>query len=112
MLTMRPTLIQCTTILSVISTAVAQVSFTAYANDFVDPNYILAKDFGDNTEQAQASITAWASLLTVGGPWSECLLYSIHVVTALKFVHFTLGVMDKAVTPPSGNKHDYMSWAP
>ncbi|KAF8177692.1 chondroitin AC/alginate lyase [Pholiota molesta] len=91
MLTMRPTLIQCTTILSVISTAVAQVSFTAYANDFVDPNYILAKDFGDNTEQAQASITAWASLLTVGGPWS---------------------VMDKAVTPPSGNKHDYMSWAP
>ncbi|KAF9473986.1 chondroitin AC/alginate lyase [Pholiota conissans] len=88
---MRFTLIQCTTLVSVISTAVAQVSFTAYANDFVDPDYILAKNFGANTQAAQASIMAWAGSTAVGGPWS---------------------VMDKNVTPPSGNKHDYMSWAP
>jgi hypothetical protein len=27
-------------------------------------------------------------------------------------IPFNLAVTNKSVTPPSGNKHDYMSWAP
>ncbi|KAF9531114.1 chondroitin AC/alginate lyase [Crepidotus variabilis] len=65
--------------------------FTAYTNDFIDPDYILVGNFGDQTQAAQASIMAWANELSLTGPWS---------------------VIQKPVTPPSGDKHDYMSWAP
>ncbi|KAH9903346.1 chondroitin AC/alginate lyase [Cubamyces lactineus] len=66
-------------------------SFTSYANDFVDPTYILGKKFGNTTTEAQATIVQWAQDLAAQGPWS---------------------VMNKTVTPPTGSKHDYMSWAP
>ncbi|KAF8152909.1 chondroitin AC/alginate lyase [Crassisporium funariophilum] len=85
---MRPTLFQSFAILSLFSTVSSQ---TAYANDFVDPDYILSKKFGDHTFQARQSILVWADSLAAKGPWS---------------------VMNKAVNPPSGDKHDYMSWAP
>ncbi|TFK32391.1 alginate lyase-domain-containing protein [Crucibulum laeve] len=64
---------------------------TSYANDFVNPDYVVARDFGNNTRAAQLTIVKWAKVLAQRGPWS---------------------VMDKAVLPPSGDKHDYMSWAP
>ncbi|KAL1948381.1 hypothetical protein VTO73DRAFT_12456 [Trametes versicolor] len=64
---------------------------TSYANDFVDPTYVLAKDFSNITTEAQATIISWATSLASEGPWT---------------------VMNKSVTPPSGDKHDYMSWAP
>ncbi|KAF8909717.1 alginate lyase-domain-containing protein [Gymnopilus junonius] len=64
---------------------------TAYANDWVDPDYILAKNFGPHTARSQAQIILWAHKLAIGGPWS---------------------VMNKTFTPPSGNNHDYMSLAP
>ncbi|KAI0363966.1 chondroitin AC/alginate lyase [Pilatotrama ljubarskyi] len=66
-------------------------SLTSYANDFVDPAFVLAKNFGNTTTEAQATIVQWAQDLASKGPWT---------------------VMNKTVTPPSGTKHDYMSWAP
>ncbi|KAF6758849.1 alginate lyase-domain-containing protein [Ephemerocybe angulata] len=64
---------------------------TAYANDFVDPDYIVAGNFPTNTGGAQATINGWAKTLAAKGPWS---------------------VMDKQGIPPTNDKHDYLSWAP
>ncbi|KAH9851065.1 chondroitin AC/alginate lyase [Lenzites betulinus] len=66
-------------------------SLTSYANDFVDPSLILARNFSNVTVEAQATIVQWAQSLASEGPWT---------------------VTNKSVTPPSGDKHDYMSWAP
>ncbi|KAF4613020.1 hypothetical protein D9613_010913 [Agrocybe pediades] len=85
---MRFTLLKIATLSSFISTAVSQ---TAYANDFVDPDYILAKNFAPSTYQAQLTAVKWARTLAAKGPWS---------------------VVNKKATPPSGDIHDYMSWAP
>ncbi|PPQ81261.1 hypothetical protein CVT26_015092 [Gymnopilus dilepis] len=85
---MRSTFLSIATVASIFSTAVAQ---TAYANDWVDPDYILSRNFGPHTARSQAQIILWAHKLAIGGPWS---------------------VMNKTFTPPSGNKHDYMSLAP
>ncbi|KAG6915942.1 hypothetical protein DXG01_009208 [Tephrocybe rancida] len=66
-------------------------AFVSYANDFVDPDFIVSGVFGNNTLAAQATILAWAKDSATGGPWS---------------------VTQKPVTAPSGDIHDYMSWAP
>ncbi|KAF7972126.1 hypothetical protein HWV62_18848 [Athelia sp. TMB] len=71
--------------------AVCALDFTDYANDFPDPAYVLAKGFNSTTAAAQQTIVGWADSLAAQGPWS---------------------VMNKTVIPPTGNKHDYMSWAP
>ncbi len=47
---------------------------TSYANDFVDPTYVLAKDFSNVTAEAQATIVSWAQSLAREGPWSECTI--------------------------------------
>ncbi|KAJ7700334.1 alginate lyase-domain-containing protein [Mycena rosella] len=65
--------------------------FTNYPNDFVDPDYIVARKFANTTGDAQASIISWADSLSSYGPWS---------------------VTQKPMVAPSGNKQDYMSWAP
>ncbi|KZP15849.1 chondroitin AC/alginate lyase [Athelia psychrophila] len=62
-----------------------------YDNEFLDPSYIIVKKFPSSTLGAQQTIVEWANVLAAKGPWF---------------------VMDKAVLPPSGNKHDYLSWAP
>jgi hypothetical protein len=49
-------------------------SFTSYANDFVDPDYILAKNFNSSTKAAQNTVVQWADELASQGPWSECIL--------------------------------------
>ncbi|KAF7972128.1 hypothetical protein HWV62_18852 [Athelia sp. TMB] len=79
------------TLLSALTLAPAVLGFTDYANDFPDPTYVLSKDFNTSTTGAQATIVAWADDLAAQGPWS---------------------VMNKSVVPPTGNKHDYMSWGP
>ncbi|KAF9224978.1 chondroitin AC/alginate lyase [Gyrodon lividus] len=66
-------------------------AFTSYPNDFVNPNYALARDYPDNTGGAQFAVLKWADLLAAQGPWT---------------------VIDKPVVPPSGDLHDYMSWSP
>jgi hypothetical protein len=62
-----------------------------YSNDFVDPDWFLSKNFSQSTLGAQQTIVRWADQLNGQGPWS---------------------VTNKSATPPSGDKHDYMSWAP
>ncbi|EMD36929.1 hypothetical protein CERSUDRAFT_114842 [Gelatoporia subvermispora B] len=66
-------------------------SFTSYDNDFVDPHYVLARNFNATTMLAQQAIISTAEQLATKGPWS---------------------VTFKNITPPSGDLHDYMSWAP
>jgi len=85
---MSPTLILFISLFSTVLLAAAQVS---YANDFPDPDYIVAGSVPENTLLAQATIGDWARTLAGGGPWS---------------------VTTKAATAPSGDVHDYMSWAP
>lgn len=75
-----------------IPVALCTVGFESYDNDFVDPKYVLSKpSFNPSTAGSQQTIVEWADELAAQGPWS---------------------VMNKTVVPPSGNKHDYMSWAP
>ncbi|GJJ10861.1 hypothetical protein Clacol_005089 [Clathrus columnatus] len=62
----------------------------SYDSIFLDPNYIVNGNFPSTTWQAKDTIVQWAEDLVSLGPWS---------------------VMNKSVTPPSGDKHDYMSWA-
>ena len=45
-------------------------SLTNYANDFIDPNYVLAKGWNYTTLPSQKIIIQWANQATEGGPWS------------------------------------------
>lgn len=78
------------TILLIVPQAVATNTFTGYANEFVDPTHA-AGQYASNLRGAQDTIVAWANEMNSYGPWS---------------------VTNKPVVAPSGNKHDYMSWAP
>ena len=48
-------------------------SLTSYANDFVDPDYVVGKQFPANTVVAQRTIVQWADEYATLGPWSTCL---------------------------------------
>lgn len=43
----------------------------SYANVFVDPNYIVARQFANNTVAARQTIVSWAQELAAQGPWSK-----------------------------------------
>jgi len=47
-------------------------SLTSYANEFVDPDYIVEKQFPPNTVIAQNTIVQWANEYATLGPWSMC----------------------------------------
>ncbi|KAF8058672.1 chondroitin AC/alginate lyase [Lyophyllum atratum] len=66
-------------------------ALTSYANEFVNPDFIVAGLFGNNTLQAQTTILEWAADSSKEGPWS---------------------VTKKVFVPPSGDIHDFMSWSP
>lgn len=60
--------------LSVVALAPAvlgQIGVTSYANDFVNPDYVLAKNFNTDTAGAQQTIVQWANTLAAQGPWSK-----------------------------------------
>ncbi|KAK7042725.1 chondroitin AC/alginate lyase [Favolaschia claudopus] len=78
-------------LLSLAPTVPATNPFVQYAVDFPDPKYITASKFGSDFNGAKGSIVAWANEMSSHGPWS---------------------VTNKPVVAPSGDKHDYMSWAP
>ncbi len=44
-------------------------AFVSYANDFVDPDFIVKGNFGENTRAAQNTIVEWAKESAAGGPW-------------------------------------------
>ncbi|KAG7097545.1 hypothetical protein E1B28_004884 [Marasmius oreades] len=62
---------------------------SSYINDFVDPKFIAAKQFDIRTNWAGITILRWATEFSKKGPWS---------------------VTNSTVIPPSGDRHDYMSW--
>ncbi|KAJ6613523.1 alginate lyase-domain-containing protein [Mycena sp. CBHHK59/15] len=65
--------------------------FAQYPVDFPDPSFISNEHFAANLAGAEATVIQWADNMTAYGPWS---------------------VTNKPVVAPSGDKHDYMSWAP
>lgn len=60
-----------------VSTSVVQ-ALVSYANDFVDPDYIVKGDFGQHTLAAQSTIADWAKESVVGGPWCARLFAVIR----------------------------------
>lgn len=52
-----------------VSCALGARGQTSYDNDWVDPDYILAGGFTNNTGAAQQTIIAWAEELASQGPW-------------------------------------------
>ncbi|KAJ8461815.1 hypothetical protein ONZ45_g18163 [Pleurotus djamor] len=77
--------------LNILTSISSVYAFTSYANDFVDPDYILAGNYGDSSRPARLTIASWARELAAKGPWT---------------------VINKTATPPTGDKRTYMSWAP
>jgi hypothetical protein len=51
---------------------VVHAAAASYANVFVDPNFIVARHFANNTLAAQQTIVSWAQELAAQGPWSTC----------------------------------------
>ncbi|KAF5314977.1 hypothetical protein D9619_007552 [Psilocybe cf. subviscida] len=64
---------------------------TAYAADFIEPTHIIGQPFDASRGRAMQSVVSWAQQLAEGGPWS---------------------VVNKFGKAPSGDMHDYLSWAP
>lgn len=54
-----------------LSQALCVSAYESYANDFVDPDYILAKAWNSSTDASQTTIVEWASELAAMGPWSK-----------------------------------------
>jgi hypothetical protein len=46
----------------------------SYSNLWVDPEYILARNFPPETGAAQNTILEWATILASDGPWSASFL--------------------------------------
>ncbi|KAF9459037.1 chondroitin AC/alginate lyase [Collybia nuda] len=91
---MRQPLLLSTLSFALCQFASAQIywpTYPTYANVFIDPAYVLAKNFSANTATAQQSIMNTALELADQGPWS---------------------VVNKTAVAPSGDIHDYLSWAP
>ncbi len=57
------------TAMSLLALSAPVLSFTSYANEFVDPDLILAKAFPNTTVEAQKTILEWAEELAAEGPW-------------------------------------------
>jgi hypothetical protein len=60
-------------LLAVHSLADLNVASTSYYNDFIEPSYILGKDWNKTTVVAQQSIIQWADWLAAQGPWCTCI---------------------------------------
>jgi len=94
-----------------IPSAALNVLFTSYDNDFIEPGYILGKDWNATTVVAQESIVQWADWLAIQGPWCKFVLcyyftpqFDVECVTAV--------TTSKPFPAHSNNPHDYLSWAP
>lgn len=53
-------------------------AFVSYANDFVDPDFIVSGNFGNNTLAARNTIIEWAKETAVGGPWCMLQYLAFH----------------------------------
>lgn len=84
-------------------------SLTGYANVFISPAEILNNSY-PNTDLAKKTIFSWADVGAQSGPWSKsctaCHQENLHTMRKI------IAVTKKPFPPPSGDNHDYMSWAP
>jgi hypothetical protein len=91
--------------------AALNVPFASYDNDFIEPGYILSKDWSATTVIAQESIVQWADWLAIQGPWCKFVFcYCFTLQSDVKCV--TAVTTSKPFPVPSNNPHDYLSWAP
>jgi hypothetical protein len=51
------------------------IGFSSYDNDFIEPSYILGKDWNPTTVVAQESIVQWADWLAAQGPWCASICF-------------------------------------
>jgi hypothetical protein len=49
--------------------------FSPYDNDFIEPSYILGKNWNATTVVAQESIVQWADWLAAQGPWCASIRF-------------------------------------
>lgn len=56
-------------LLAVRSFAKLNVAYRSYYNDFIEPSYILGRNWSTTTVVAQQSIIQWADWLAAKGPW-------------------------------------------
>jgi hypothetical protein len=54
---------------TICSSADLNVAYISYYNDFIEPSYILGKNWSRTTVVAQQSIIQWADWLAAQGPW-------------------------------------------
>ncbi|KAG8908781.1 hypothetical protein FRB99_003019 [Tulasnella sp. 403] len=67
------------------------IDASSYISDWIPVNYTVQGNWGPRTKAAQQEIVAAAQYWNQQGPWS---------------------VLNKTILPPTGNKHDYLSWSP
>lgn len=66
-------------------------ALTSYANEFISPDFFLAKNWTDVSKYARDAIVQGAAQIATEGPWT---------------------VTSKTVMPPTNSTHDYLSWGP
>jgi hypothetical protein len=64
-------------LLAIATLADLNVPFASYDNDFIQPSYILSKNWNAKTIVAQESIVQWADWLAAQGPWCTFIHRSI-----------------------------------
>ena len=80
-------------LLAIPTLADLNVPFTSYDNDFIEPSYILGKNWNAKTIVAQESIVQWADWLAAQGPWCKFITITLHY-------NLTLSVLQLS-RPPS-----------
>ena len=105
-------------LLAVRSLADLNVAYVSYYNDFIEPGYVLEKNWSRTTVVAQQSIIQWADWLAAQGPWCTHIPY-FHLLTkpsspdvgGLMFGNVAAVTTSKTFLAPSNDTHDYLSWA-
>jgi hypothetical protein len=65
------------------SLADLNVAFMSYYNDFIEPSYILGRNWSTMTVVAQQSIIQWADWLAAQGPWcTRFLLFFNKIIVS------------------------------
>lgn len=60
-------------------------ALTSYANDWIDPGFIVNKGWNSSAEGAQDTIITWAEKSAANGPWSAYPFYSSRHRSLLVF---------------------------
>jgi hypothetical protein len=75
------------------------VPFTSYDNDFIEPSYILGKNWNETTIVAQESIVQWADWLASQGPW--CTFFHVSPLHQM----LTVNMVQLSRPPSLSSRH-------